>query len=575
MADTAPLDGARRAARTERLLGDPADPRNPHGYRALLDADDRRRIPEATEKLLTDTGLAAEFVPRELGGRLARPDVLARVLRPLFRRDVGLGFGYGVTSLFAASAVWAAGDDAQRARTARTLLDAGGGGVAILHHEFAHANAHMRDGFTARSTPGGGFVLGGRKDVVVNADRARAFVMYARTAASDGPESHSVLLLDGERLPPGGMRRLQRIPTAGMWGSRFSGVEFTDCQVPADTLVGEVGEGVSLALRTFMVNRCLIPGTVVAGADSALRLAVRAATTGRTAGQPARRHERVLAGVFADLLACDSMAVTGLRALSLLPDSAHLMAAAAKLTVPDLLRENLEELATVLGYHGYDRSPLYGGFQKLVRDLPLAGLGHTGSAACQAVLIPRLRTLARTSWLRTEEPTARLFQLSAPVPALDYRRLSLSGTDDALTAALVGACERLAPLRSAGPVWSALAGLADTFVQELRALREQCAAFPDSVHATLTDSRACALADRYALMLAAAACLGVWEGQDGMDTFLGQPAWVLLALSRIGRRIGLPVPELPDGVAESVLSEVLLRFREGRSFDVYDERISG
>ncbi|MFI7011783.1 acyl-CoA dehydrogenase [Streptomyces sp. NPDC050145] len=570
-----PLDGVERAARLERLLGDPYDPHNPHGYRALLEADEERRTPEATEALLSDVGLGAEFVPRGLGGRLARPDLLARVLRPVFRRDVALGFGHGITSLFGASAVWAAGDERQRAHTARLLLEGGGGRVTIVHHELAHANAILRDEFTARSAVGGGFVLGGRKDVVINADRADALVMYARTATTAGSRSHSVLLLDPERLPPGGLRRLPRVPTPGMRGSRFSGLEFADCPAPADALVGDVGDGVPLALRTYMVNRCLIPGTVVAGVDSALRFAVRAATAGRAGGQPARRHHKVLAGVFADLLACDSMAVTGLRSLSLLPDSAHLTAAAVKLTMPDLLREDLEELATVLGARGYDRGPSYGGFQKLVRDLPVAGLGHAGNAACRAVLVPRLRALARTSWFATEEPTARLFLLTAPVPPLDYRKLSLTGGDDVLTAALIGVAQRLGPLRGAGPRWAALADLADAFVQEMRALREQCAALPESARDLLADPRVCALADRYVLVLAAAACLGVWQGQDGTDSFLAQPDWAALALTRIGRRLGVPVPELPDTVTRSVLDEVLLRHREGRSFDVYDTHVPG
>ncbi|MFE7840152.1 acyl-CoA dehydrogenase [Streptomyces sp. NPDC057474] len=570
----APPGGAERAARLEELLGDPGDPGNPHGYRALLEADDRRAVPEATEDLLTRAGLAAEFVPQELGGRLARPDLLARVLRPLFRRDVALGFGYGITSLFGASAVWAAGDDQQRTDTARLLLSGGGGRVTILHHELAHANAILRDEFTARSAPGGGFVLGGRKDVVINADRADAFVMYARTAASAGPRSHSVLLLDPERLPPGGVRRLPRVPTPGMRGSRFAGLEFTG-RVPADTLVGDIGDGVSLALRTFMVNRCLIPATLVAGVDSVLRFAVRAALTGRPAGWPPRRYHSVLAGVFADLLACDSMAVTGLRALSLLPDSAHLPAAAVKMTTPDLLREDLEELSTVLGARGYDRGPRYGGFQKLLRDLPVAGLGHAGTAACQAVIVPQLRTLARQSWFRTDEPTARLFLPAAPLPALDYRRLTLLGSDDVLTASLIGTAERLGPLRADGPHLAALADLAAAFVQEMRALREQCGRLTEYDRSTLVDPRACALADRYALVLTAAACLGVWQGQDGTDSFLDDPAWAVLALSRIGRRLGVPVPELPDGVTESVLTEVLDRFRGGRSFDLYDTPLAG
>ncbi len=97
-----PPGGAERADHYERLLGDPDDARNPHGRAALLAADDRRETPAATEALLARAGLAAEFVPRELGGRLTRPDVLARVLRPLFRRDVALGFGFGITALFGA-----------------------------------------------------------------------------------------------------------------------------------------------------------------------------------------------------------------------------------------------------------------------------------------------------------------------------------------------------------------------------------------------------------------------------------------------------------------------------------------
>ncbi|MFF3400024.1 acyl-CoA dehydrogenase [Streptomyces sp. NPDC002659] len=568
-----PATAPERAARLEALLGDPFDPANPHGHTALLRADERREVPEATEQLLADAHLAAEFVPQDLGGRLARADDLARILRPVFRRDAALGFGFGITSLFAASAVWAEGDARQRTDTARLLLD--GGRASILHRELAHANAILRDEFTARPAPGGGFTLGGRKDVVINADRADAFVMYARTAPTTGPGSHSVLLLDPEQLPTGGLRRLARVDTAGMRGSRFSGIAFADCPVPQDSLVGAPGEGVLLALRTFQVNRCLIPGVVIAGVDSVLRHAVRAATENRPNGLPARRWHRVLAGVFADLLACDSMAVTGLRSLSLLPDSAHLLAAAVKYTMPDLLREDLEELATALGARGYDRGPRYGGFQKLVRDLPVAGLGHAGTAACQAVLVPQLRTLARTSWFHSPEPPAELFRPEAPLPPFDYRRLTVSGTEDRITAALVAVAERLGPLRSAGPVWAALSDLAESFVQEVRALREECAALPGRGRALFADPKACVLADRYALLLAAASCLGVRQGQDGTGSFLDDPSWAVLALSRIGRRLGLPVPELPDQVTGTVIAEVLERYREGRSFDLYATQLAG
>ncbi|WP_192582462.1 acyl-CoA dehydrogenase [Streptomyces triticiradicis] len=574
--EAAPAAASERAARLEAALGDPLDPDNPHGHLALLRADEARDAPAATEALLAEAGLGAEFVPCDLGGRLTDLEELARVLRPLFRRDLALGYGFGITSLFAACAVWTAGNEPQRRALAAHLL--GGGRVTIVHREVAHANAILRNEVQARPGPDGGWVLNGRKDTVINAHRAEAFVVYARTAREEGPRSHSVLLLGPEPPASGEVRRLGRVEMPGMRGAHFSGLEFADVAAGPQALVGEAGEGVSLALRSFQISHCLIPGVVLAGVDSVLRQAVRAAVENRPDERPARRWHKVLAGVFADLLACDSMAVTGLRAMSLLPEDSYLLAAAVKYTMPDLLREDLEELATVLGARGYDRGPLHGGFQKLVRDLPVAGLGHAGTAVCQAVLVPQLPALARTAWFCTPEPPAGLFEPGAPLPPFDHRRLAHSGTDDLLTATLVGAAGRLAKGRSGhadGSPHAALAGLAQAFVAELRVLRARCAALSAPAGGTGFDAQACALADRYALVLAAAAVLGMWEGQAGTGSFLEEPAWAVLALSRIARRLGAAVPGLPPSVVGSVLGEVLERCRQGRSLDLYGTALAG
>ncbi|MFG2978418.1 acyl-CoA dehydrogenase family protein [Streptomyces sp. NPDC048331] len=555
----------RRAARLEALLGDPQNPANPHGIAALCAADSRGEPPAETERLLTATGLAAEFVPAEFGGRLTRADLLAKVLRPVFRRDLALGFGFGITSLFASAAVWAAGSPRQRERTARLMLD--GGRASIVHHEVAHANAILRDELVATPRPAGGYTLDGRKHVIMNAERADAYVVYARTSPERGPRSHSVLLLDPEALPAEGVRKLPRIPTPGMRGGLFSGLEFTHCPVPEDALVGRPGEGVTLALRTFQVNRCLIPGVAVAAADTVLRSAVHAVSTRRD-GPVARRWHKPLAGVFADILACDSMATVALRSLSLLPERAHILAAAVKYVVPDLLREGLEELSTVLGAQGYEHgSPQYGSLDKLVRDLPVAGLGHAGNAACHAVLVPQLRTLAERSWFRAEEPPPELFRSGATLPALDYRLLGIARGDDFLSASLIGSAARLAAARGVGGQMALLGELAEAFVDELRALRARCAILPTD-RAALTDPAVVILSDRYALTQAAAAVLGVWEGQDGADAFLADPAWAVLALSRLAGRLGIAVPELPDGVRLQVLDELVRRYRAGLSCDL-------
>ncbi|WP_405783680.1 acyl-CoA dehydrogenase [Streptomyces sp. NBC_00859] len=560
----AEADALIRAQRLEARLGDPYDPANPHGLSALFAADARCTPPAETEALLTEEGLGAEFVPAPLGGRLTRADLLARALRPVFRRDVALGFGHGIISLFAAGAVWAQGDARQRRELAGLLLD--GGRATILHHELAHANAILRHEFTARSAPGG-YRVGGRKDVIINARRAGLQVLYARTEPARGPRSHSVLLLDPARQDTAHLRHLPRVQMSGMRGALFSGLEFTDCPVPAHALVGRPGDGVGLALRAFQVNRSLICGVVTAAAGTVLHSAVRAAAQGR-ATHVAKRWHKPLTGVFADLLACDAMATVVLRALSLLPASAHVLAAAVKYVVPDLLRENLEELATVLGARGHDHAnPEYGALHKLMRDLPVAGLGHAGSASCQAVLVPQLRGLAERSWFAEPEPPPQLFAAGAELPDLDYGLLAIAGGGDFMAAYLVAGADRLQALRGPGTHLAALSALAETFATELRALREQCRRIPAGAPA-LNDPAVVRLSDRYARVAGAAAVLGIWESQDGTDPFLSDPAWAVLALTRTGERLGIPVPQLPDGVQDTVLDELLRRHREGRSYDL-------
>ena len=96
-------------------------------------ADAERRLLPAAERLLDDFRLNAEFVPRELGGRLLRLDALARVMRSVFRRDASLGLGYGMSTYMAAAVVWAGGSAGQRRDGAELLLS--GGRMACAYPE--------------------------------------------------------------------------------------------------------------------------------------------------------------------------------------------------------------------------------------------------------------------------------------------------------------------------------------------------------------------------------------------------------------------------------------------------------
>lgn len=567
--------GARvRADELERRFGVMADPANPLGQQAVLAADDHWEVLGEGEALLDDFGMGAEFVPAWLGGRLDRLDTLGRILRPVFRRDPSLGFGYGLASFIAAAPVWFAGTERQQRWVAGLLLS--GGRVAVARRGEPHANDFVRDEIAARPASGG-FRLNGVKTVVANADRARGLVIFARVDDRPTARSHSLLLLDREQLPAECVEDLPRYPTVGMRGCHFGGLEMIDCPAPADCVVGEANGALELSLRSSLLIRGLVPATLIACGDSALRTAVRYAVDNQRGGVPLRTpHARtVVVGAFLDLLLSDCVTLVASRAAHLLPDRMSAGAAAAAYLVPKVLTESCDDLTVILGDAQYHRFGPYGMFQKQLRDLPVMGLGHAGSAARQATIIPQLPLFARADPATATQPPETLFRVSDCLPPLELDRLEVLGEADPLAASLLGIQGLLDDADGADEAErAALREVGGHFAKELADLRKACAALAGRGHNTLSTPFSYALADRYALLCAAAACLGVWRAQLGDDPFLADPAWLLCALVRIGGRLGLPAAKLPVTTSQRLLDEVMARFTGERSYDLYNSPLA-
>ncbi|WP_405887209.1 acyl-CoA/acyl-ACP dehydrogenase [Streptomyces sp. NBC_01136] len=572
-----PAGGApARVARLEGMLGDPAFGANPVGYRALLHADRRAVLLAEAEGLLDDFGMNREFVPKELGGRFDSAETLLRVMRPVFRRDVALGAGYGMTTFMAASDVWMQGSAGQRSWLAGLLL--AGSKAAIAQHETAHTNDFVRSQVRAQVRADGLAVTGG-KPVINNLHRADALVLFCRTEPQPGTTGcHSVLLLDPHTLPAGRYRVTRRPAALGLRGCYFAGVDLDSCLVPRDTLLGPLGSGVPTALRSFQVSRTLMASLVSAAVDTGLRTAVlvdRTQGPGRSGLDPAdpQHTAGTLASAFVNLLLYDCLAVVATRALHLLPAETSIYSAAVKLLLPRVLSETMYGLATVLGSQIYTREGTVGIFQKHIRDVPVVSLGHAGTVACQATIIPQLRALAEESWFSGAEAPAALFRPGAELPPFDYNPLSLACGRDSVSATLLATA---ASLPGAGPIERTLRELAGQMTVELHELRSRVLALPPLDAARPVGPSWFALTDRYVLVLAAACVLGVWRhNQGGPDPFLADPAWAAAALHRIAQRLGIPAADLPAEATARVHQEVLARYGDRRSFDLYNTPLPG
>ncbi|MER6915972.1 acyl-CoA dehydrogenase family protein [Streptomyces sp. NPDC000594] len=562
-----------RIADLEKRFGDPADPGNPLSADRILAADEAAELPGAGERLLDEVVLNAEFVPTALGGRLDRLDSLVRVMRQVFRRDVALGLGYGITSFMAAANVWTAGSDQQRRRLAELLLE--NEKISVAYHELPHGNDFVRNEFRADPVADG-YRLRGRKEVINNADRAAAFSLFSRTDAKPGSRSHSVLFMERDQLDSARFSVLPRYAAVGVRGCRLSGLEFDDCPVDGSTLVGEVGQGVELALRSFQLTRSAIPGMAIGALDTSLRTVVRFALGRQLYRRPVMEiphAAETLTGAFLDLLICDSMALAATRAVHLLPDETSVYAAAVKYLVPKMLTDTMYDLSIVLGARFYVREGEFGLFQKHVRDLPVLSLGHAGSAACQATIIPQLSRLARRAWFSGDEAPLSLFRPREGLPPLTFDRLALASGRDSLSASLVAAVDGLP---SGSPEELAIQALVMRMLDQLRQLQEDSLGLSPQDRTALASPASFALADRYAVFLAAASVLGVWRAaRDDGDPFLADPAWAAAALHRLARRLGQRPAGLPPSCEGRVHEEVLRRFHERRSYDLYDTPLAG
>lgn len=139
--------------------------------------------------------------------------------------------------------------------------------------------------FTAISEPSGGsdparairttavrrgdtYVLNGRKMWTTNADRARYGVVYARTDTAAGRGGISAFVVDAGT--PG--MAVSEVPVLrDHWTTE---VTFDDCEIPAENLIGEEGQGFALAQEWLVRGRLHYAAQAVGVAEEALRIAI-------------------------------------------------------------------------------------------------------------------------------------------------------------------------------------------------------------------------------------------------------------------------------------------------------------
>lgn len=215
---------------------------------------------QGTYQKLADLGYLGAAIPEQYGGAGG-----GMVDTCLFLERIGYGLlpvGGFATSAIVASAVQRSGSEAQKKTVLGGLTSGRTYSIAMSEPEAGSDVAALA--CRAEQGPDGGYVINGQKTWCSNAHFADAILLVART--SGGPGDHDGLTMFLVPTDTPGLR-VSGIPTMG--GKEVNDLYFTDCTLPADSVVGTIGGGWRQLMAGLNVERLILAGLMLGTAQRA------------------------------------------------------------------------------------------------------------------------------------------------------------------------------------------------------------------------------------------------------------------------------------------------------------------
>jgi alkylation response protein AidB-like acyl-CoA dehydrogenase len=569
----------------ERHLGDPRDQAGPVSYARILEHDEREEYPHAPLDHLHAWSAQEYAVPVSAGGRAVDIQDSLALMAQVARRDATLATALSITSL-SYMPVWVAGTVEQK----RFYADAVRNGAKMCWglSERDHGSDIIANSMYGRPTEGG-FLVSGEKWLVGNASLADYLVLHVRTADKGGPAGFSILILPRRSVTA---RQLRTLPNERLHGLRaldMSGFRLDECFVPDSAVVGGVGRGVEVTLKSSHAVRVVISSLAIGCADTALRTTLDFATRRQIFGRhvvdiPYSRRQLVEA--FADLLMADVVATCSARSLQTSPAQSSVFSAVTKYFVPTALDRTVTDLAVVLGARHYLRQGSdYAMFQKAKQDLLVANFADGNTVVNLKNVALQLDTLVEVALRQPADAVAcaerrarTLFDWDAELP--EYHPWEAEpfgrGRDDALLAlpASIAMLRTLADTAACGgqdgdaDLFARCAEAGEGFQAELRRLAEKLADLKAGMGREYGQSAGLfRLAEQFCVLHAEATCLGFAVHSAGWrDAPLAGPASILLVLERLWRWL-YPLDYLTDrAVVDELAAGLKILHERHRSF---------
>lgn len=315
----------------------------------VRDYDRSEALPRSILDSLADLGFLGGTVPEEWGGCGFDHLTFAKMIEEISRVDHCLGVIMSMPSALVGGGILKYGTDEQKKRWLEPLARGRVfGGAGVTEPQSGSDVAGLQ---TTYRSAGNGFVLSGAKTWITNLDIASFFVTFATSDASRRHSAISAFIVPAD-TPGVGVR-----PFRNKLGFRplcTGELTLDEVYLPADALLGEEGDGFSVAMVSVERGRLAVASRAVGAAQLCLDAAVKYArerVVGGTAIGKYQLIQKKLADMATSIQAARLLVEDCARSLDR-GERARTATSMAKMHASDVLQMVATEAVQILGAYG-------------------------------------------------------------------------------------------------------------------------------------------------------------------------------------------------------------------------------
>ena len=327
-------------------------------------------------------GLHGLTVEDEWGGAGMGYLAHAVAMEEISRASASVGLSYGAHSNLCVNQIRRNGSDAQKRQYLPKLIS--GDHVGALAMSEPGAGSDVVSMRTRADKKGDRYILNGSKMWITNGPLADVVVVYAKTDPTAGARGITGFIVERAFK---GFSSAQKLDKLGMRGSDTGELVFSDCEVPAENVLGAVGNGVNVLMSGLDYERVVLAGGPLGIMQACMDLVVPYVHDRRQFGQPIGRFQ-MMQGKIADLYVAMNASKAYVYAVARACDAGRTTredAAGAILHAAERATWCALEAIQCLGGNGYINDYPAG---RLLRDAKLYEIG-AGTSEIRRMLIGR------------------------------------------------------------------------------------------------------------------------------------------------------------------------------------------